>query len=370
MFNKIAYRGYYLWFASESRRFLTFLNIYIKDKILILADLFEERKNTLVKGVLMRRGKPTRIFLHISAMTILTVGVIVSPFIQDIHLFQDNDDILSAQGTGGPQVLASQDIFNTQASEKPRDKIITYKVTRGDTLSTIASKFGVSEDTIKWRNNLRTDSITEGDVLEILPVTGIAHKVERGDTIYAIAKKYNAYPQAIADFPFNDFANPQKFSLVEGQILIVPDGVPPREAPRYVRPTYIAQGPASVTSAGFTWPVRGSINQGFVWYHKGIDIGGDVGTPVFAAQSGAVSEIYNNGWNGGYGIHVIIQGENGYGSLYAHMSGANVSQGQAVEAGRTLIGWIGLTGRTTGAHLHFEIRGGPNGFANPLTLIQ
>jgi murein DD-endopeptidase MepM/ murein hydrolase activator NlpD len=200
-------------------------------------------------------------------------------------------------------------------------------------------------------------------------VTGVAHKVVRGDTVYSIAKKYTANAQGIVDFPFNDFANPQTFSLVEGQILIVPEGVPPKETPRIVRRQFFASGPVEVGATGFTWPARGSINQGYAWYHRGIDIGTDLGTPVVAAHSGRVSEVYTSGWHGGYGIHLLISGDNGYTTLYAHMSGVNVSPGQTVEAGRSIIGWVGLTGRTTGPHLHFEIRGA-SGFLNPLGLMQ
>ncbi len=191
----------------------------------------------------------------------------------------------------------------------------------------------------------------------------------RGDTVYTIAKRYSANAQGIVDFPFNDFANPQTFSLVEGQIVIVPEGVPPAEAPRVVRQQFVAKGPVTITGGGFTWPVRGTINQGYFWYHQGIDIGGAVGTPIVAAHSGRVSEVYTSGWNGGYGTHIFITGDNGYTTLYAHMSGVNVSVGTRVVAGSTTVGWIGMTGRTTGPHLHFEVRSS-GGFANPLGVIQ
>lgn len=364
LFDSSSYR----FLISEFKGFLKFLNIYGRDKVLIFSENFEGAKSALVKSVLIKRGRRNRMFLHLSAMTLLTLGVIVSPFIQDVSLFGENKGLLFAQSEN-ESLITTPDVFDTKLSEKPRDRIIAYSVQNGDTLSSIAKRFGIDEDTIKWQNNLRSDRITVGDQLEILPVTGIAHKVARGDTVYTIAKKYSANSQAIVDFPFNDFANPQTFSLVEGQILIVPEGVPPREAPRIIRRQFFAAGPVEVGAAGFTWPARGSINQGYAWYHKGIDIGGDVGTPIVAAHSGRVSEVYNGGWNGGYGIHVIISGDNGYTTLYAHMSGTNVSPGDTVTAGSTLIGWIGLTGRTTGGHVHFEIRGA-SGFLNPLGLMQ
>lgn len=357
---------FYIW--SEFKQFLSFLNIYLKDKIIFLSTGFEDSKGNLVRNVLIKRGPRNRMFLHVSVMAVLTIGIIASPFISDANLFAPNANLSFAQNSDD-QSITTVDVFNTQASEKPRDKIISYTVQNGDTISTIAKKFGISQETIKWENNLTSDNLTTGQELQILPVSGIAHKVARGDTVYSIAKKYSTNAQGIVDFPFNDFANPQTFSLVEGQMIIVPEGVKPEEAPRYVRPRFIATGPAVVTAGGFTWPIRGSINQSFAWYHQGIDIGSDVGAPIAAASNGTVSQVYTSGWNGGYGIHIFISGANGYTTLYAHMMGVNVSVGDSVTAGKSIIGWVGMTGRTTGPHLHFEVRGGA-GFLNPLGVLQ
>jgi murein DD-endopeptidase MepM/ murein hydrolase activator NlpD len=83
-----------------------------------------------------------------------------------------------------------------------------------------------------------------------------------------------------------------------------------------------------------------------------------------SAQTGTVSQVFVGGWNGGYGTHVLITGTDGNVTLYAHMSGVNVNVGQAVTAGATTVGWVGMTGRTTGPHLHFEVKG-----ANPLSYL-
>jgi LysM repeat protein len=202
-----------------------FLSSYTKDKVFFFSNIFEKNKNTVVKSILIKRGKRNRFFLHVSAMAVLSFGVLISPFITENNPFSENENLLSfAQDiTDQPQSLAPQDVFHTQLSEKPRSEIISYTVQKGDTLSGIAKKFGISEDTIKWRNSLRADTITVGDTLEVLPVTGVAHKVASGDTIYSIAKKYSSNPQSIVDFPFNDFADPQTFSLVIGQNIIGPE---------------------------------------------------------------------------------------------------------------------------------------------------
>ncbi len=359
----------YFHLIEEFKGFLSFLKIYIKDKVIIFSHAFEATKGALVKNVLIKRGKRNRMFLHVSAMGVLTLGIVVSPFITDSNLFGRSSALSFAEGVGGPdESIGNIDVFDTKASDKPRDRVISYTVQKGDTISTIAKKFSISTDTIKWANNLKGDSITVGDSLDILPVSGVSHKVSRGDTVYTIAKKYGANAQAIVDFPFNDFANPQTFSLVEGQILIVPDGAPPTEAPRIIRQQFIATGPVQISGGGFTWPVRGTVNQGYAWYHQAVDLGAPLGTPIVAAHSGRVAQVYTSGWNGGYGIHVLISGDNGYTTLYAHMSGVNVSVGQSVTAGSSVVGWVGLTGRTTGPHLHFEIRGS-GGLLNPLSFL-
>lgn len=303
-------------------------------------------------------------------MVVLGIGVLLAPFLASTY------PVLSSRAASNldfpsqtQSIIVGEDVFKTDISQKPRDKIITYTVERGDTISTIAQKFGISEQTVKWANDLTNDNITVGDDLKILPVTGISYKVVRGDTVYSIAKAFDTDPQKIVDFPFNDFANPETFSLVVGQMLVVPDAIKPSERPSIKRQLFIAQGPVSVSSAGFTWPIRGSISQFASWYHMALDIESPVGTPIVAANSGTVSQVILGAWDGGYGNNVYISDGSGYQTHYAHLSGANVSVGDKVTAGKSVIGWVGLTGRTTGSHVHFEII--KNGsLVNPLSYLQ
>lgn len=358
--------------VSEWKEFSIFFQRYLREKTVISSAYFEDKKNIFVKNILIKRGKGNRLFLHVAVMVVLTVGIIISPFITETQMFGNaSNEITFADSPQDVLSLSQENVFATQSTDSVRDEIISYNVQKGDTVSSIARKFGVSEDTIKWQNNLKSDTISIGDTLEILPVTGVAHKVASGETIHSIAKKYDAAPQAIADFPFNDFANPQTFSLVTGQIVIVPDGVVPeaKAQPQYVRRLALTTGSVAVADTGFAWPVAGTLNQGFAWYHRAVDIGAGLGAPVVSAQSGRVSEVYTSGYNGGYGIHVIISGDNGYSTLYAHMSGVNVSVGDRVGAGSTVVGWVGLTGRTTGPHLHFEVRSSA-GLLNPLGFLR
>jgi murein DD-endopeptidase MepM/ murein hydrolase activator NlpD len=306
-------------------------------------------------------------------MGVLTIGVIAAPFLASTYpvFSQNSSTSAQIQSPTSTSIVVGEDVFGTQISQKPRDKTIGYTVQKGDTVSTIAQKFGISADTIRWENNLSDDNINVGDSLQILPVTGIEYKVQSGDTVYTIAKKFATNAQNIVDFPFNDFANPETFSLVSGQMLIVPDGIQPSAQPFIQPQVYIAQGPSStsLSSSGFTWPVHGLITQFASWYHEALDLAAPYGTPIVAAKSGTVIESNAGGYNYGYGDDVVIDHGGGYKTLYAHMEAVNVSPGQQVVGGSTVIGWIGMTGRTTGPHVHFEVRLN-DVTINPLPFLQ
>lgn len=120
--------------------------------------------------------------------------------------------------------------------------------------------------------------------------------------------------------------------------------------------------PGIVGNGGWAWPTAGGVASGFGqrlhpilgYYrmHTGMDIGGAMGQPIWAAHDGIVSSA---GWNGGYGNTIILGHGANTTSLYAHMSGFAVSAGDYVTAGQ-LIGYVGSTGLSTGPHLHFEVR--------------
>lgn len=271
----------------------------------------------------------------------------------------------------GP-VLAQAQNIPTEYSAKPRSETLEYKVQSGDTVSTIAEKFGISQDTIKWANNItNVNAIRPGDSLKILPVTGVEVTVKSGDTLQSLAKKYQADAQAIVDFPFNGV--PDDFSLKSGQNLIIPDGSPPEiKAPKpKPQPQFLTQGPSSPVFSAFgggqfIWPTRGLITQYFAWYHPGIDIANRA-SPAIAASDGGT--VIVGGWpdSYGYGNRVVIDHGNGYRTLYAHLSNIYVSVGQVVSRGQ-VIGQMGSTGRSTGTHLHFEIHKGVA--LNPLSILK
>lgn len=366
----------YKRFLLELSLFCRFFFLsYLKKRVVRWSIVFEKTKNLLVRLFIAKRGRYNRPFLHLAAMGVLGVGAVTSPFLAETYpIFSSTaNDLQVSSPSSSQSIIVGEDVFETKISQKPRDKVITYIVQKGDTISIIADKFSspnnpISEETIRWANNLSNDNITVGDELRILPVTGIEYKVIKGDSVYSIAKKLDTDPQKIVDFPFNDFANQETFALVEGQLLIVPDGVKPSEKP-IKRQVYIAQGPSVFSASGFTWPAHGIVSQFAVWYHMAIDIAADIGASIVAAQSGTVSGINIGTWDGGYGNSVWVDHGNGFESHYAHLGGINVGVGDNVTAGKTILGYIGMTGRTTGPHVHFEIR--RNGaLVNPLAYLQ
>lgn len=364
--RKVLQRWYKNIFA-----FFDFLYFYLKKKTLFFFTFLENIKNILVKFFMMKRGRYNRPFLHIATLGLLAVGVLIAPFIADTYpIFANSSTVqhLPSPGNQDQSISVDNDIFKTE-SLKIRTAIVTYTVEPGDTISTIAKKFEITINTIKWENDLTSDDLSVGQSIRILPVTGISYKVVSGDTVYTIAKKFDTNAQKIVDWPFNNFANPETFSLVTGQMLLVPDGIKPSEQPFIKQEVYYAQGPVSVAGGGFTWPINGLISQFASWYHMALDIASPVGTPIYAAHNGTVTIVQVGGWNYGFGTNVYIDKGDGIVSHYAHMMAVNVGIGQQVIAGKTIVGWVGMTGNTTGPHLHFEIIKN-NVKVNPLPYLQ
>lgn len=258
---------------------------------------------------------------------------------------------------GGTDYLVSLPIVQN-TSTSTGNKVTDYIVESGDTLSTIAAKFNVSTDTIRYANGIADiDSLAPGDKLIIPPVTGVLHTVAAGETTAGIAKRYGANEALIISQ--NDLYGEE---LTVGMKVMVPDGDIP-EAPKPVVETQVAvaatggggsQGSSqSIAASGqFLFPTVNA--QGYYnGYHNwAIDVPGGIGTPIFAADAGRVVEA-QYGWNGGYGNTILIDHGNGFTTRYAHMVelaviGGYVSKGQ-------VIGYMGSTGRSTGSHLHFEI---------------
>lgn len=236
--------------------------------------------------------------------------------------------------------------------------LITYTIEEGDTLSTIADRFNISLNTVLWVNKLTVRSIIKpGNSLTILPVNGVLHKVKEGETVIGIALTYEAKEDDIIDFNNLD----EDGFIVTGQILIIPGGKKP--APPEYKPPKNGKTTTQYASIKgyFIMPTAGKFTQGLHSYNA-VDIGNACGTPVYAAASGTILIAKSSGWNKGYGKYVQIQHPNGTQTLYSHLNQVNVSQGDEIGKGE-IIGLMGTTGRSSGCHLHFEVRGAPNPFA-------
>ncbi|MFM2357426.1 MAG: hypothetical protein RJA61_163 [Candidatus Parcubacteria bacterium] len=234
------------------------------------------------------------------------------------------------------------------------DQISLYVVRPGDNLSQIASMFNVSVDTIRWSNDIKGNVITEGQTLVILPVSGVRHTVVKGDTLSTIAKKYGGDAKEIAGF--NNIA--EGVALKVGDVVIVPDGESHSE---HTNSQNIASSNTTVVAGYFIRPITGGRKTQGIHGYNGVDLAAPVGTPIVAAASGEVIVSRSGGWNGGYGNYIVIAHPNGTQTLYSHNSENIVFQGESVIKGQ-IIGFIGSTGKSTGPHVHFEIRGAKNPF--------
>lgn len=263
-------------------------------------------------------------------------------------------DVVVVAGSALLPQTGTSDSLDDADKHAGSSQISLYVVREGDTLSGIAEMFDVSVNTIAWANTIKGRYIQPGQELVILPVTGIQHVIQKGDTIASLAKKYNADPSEIAHF--NELAI--EASLAIGTTLTIPDGEIPAPAPSKGSP----RGSSSVAASGYYgWPLDGGvITQGIHGYNA-LDIGAGYATDIYASAGGTVMIARNGGWNGGYGNYAVIQHSNGTQTLYAHASQVLVSSGQEVPKG-ALIAKVGSTGKSTGNHLHFEVRGASNPF--------
>ncbi len=275
-------------FGGEIGDWLGFLSIYTSKKLRISFFHFEKIKDFLVDILIAKRGRYSKHFLNLSLFFLIAGAIVGAPVIADYYPTVSTSINYSSTPSSIYASISTNELSTTtQISDKPRFEILDYEVVSGDVLGSIADKFGVSVDTIKWVNNLKSDNLVPGQVLRIPPVTGIVHKVKPGDTIYSVAKNYKTDAQKIVNFPGNDFADLDTFALSVGQTLIVPDGVAPAAAP-----LYIAQRVPRIIAGGggrFLWPASGEITQYPVSYHNAVDIANNAAPDIAAGDSGVVS---------------------------------------------------------------------------------
>lgn len=346
----------------EVTRFGKFLLWYVRSRGYNWFHRFELAKDALVDLLYQKRGRYVRPFLHLGTIVLIFLFITTGPV-----LFSRDEESATVE-TGVLATTAYGSSIYTQQAEEVREfrggEIIIHIVNEGETLSSIAERYGLEVNTILWENKITQKTpLKPGMELRILPINGVRHQVQRGETIYSIAKKYGldgSQAQVIVDYPFNEFLNDETFELATGQYVMVPDGVMPEgsgvstQAPRTQLFNTPDRGTATATG-NFVWPASGMITQGYRFYHKAIDIANRSAGSIVAADGGVVIAA---GWDAsGYGNRIMIDHGNGYITLYGHLSVLQVSAGQRVNRGDVL-GQMGSTGRSTGTHLHFEVRQG------------
>ena len=250
-------------------------------------------------------------------------------------------------------------IVNVSDHKPTSGQVALYVVRKGDTLSEIAKMFGVTVNTIMWANGTeKATSIQPGETLVILPISGIRHTVQKGETLAGITKKYKGDLSEVLEY--NGLS--KNATLAVGDIVTIPDGEITSTRSTSASATSAYKGGGGPSYSGYyTHPLPGGIKTQGIHGYNGVDIGAPYGTPIVAAASGTVIISRDYGWNGGYGHFIVIRHDNGTQTLYAHNSSNIVEVGQTIVGGQ-VIGYVGSTGRSTGNHLHFEIRGAKNPF--------
>jgi len=351
----------------------------------ILLGQFNSVKDNIVKKMFWGRGSFLKYVIQ-TATVVLAFILGISYVYRVPTITSANDEDLDYISVAENDLIAMNATVNTLVpKDRERRGVEQYIVMNGDTLSSIATKYDISIETVKWANNLTSDLVKPGQELEIPPADGVLIKVAKNETLASISAKYNGNEQSIADFNWLDYP----FTLAEGQELFVPDGRMP-----YVAPPKPTSTPKTYTSGSYAggkvtsvadpnvgrflgWPVAngGKISQYYRGtLHKGIDIAdrnlpnlvaAAGGTVIFAGCAGYCPPLGSTWGGSGYAWSVQIDHGNGYSTWYAHMKNIYVRTGDSVSRGQA-IGQMGSTGRSTGPHVHFELRRGSSTQINPL----
>ncbi len=263
-----------------------------------------------------------------------------------------------------------------------RSDILQYTVKEGESIGTIATRFGIKTSTILWANGLSDNSIINpGNTIKIPPVDGYTYQIAAGDTLQKIVAKYGGDLEAT--MRLNDINDNQTVAV--GTQIVIIGGTPPAP-PTPIKNSYLANSsnnsntgsntyvnrnvPSKVTGGTFNWPVACHSAMTTYWGHagRGRDISCGIGQPIYAATDGVAKISFTGSWGHGYGNAIDINGPNGVMTRYAHMSAFNINNGQRVSRG-DVIGFVGMTGKTSGPHLHFEIH--MNGVAyDPINYLR
>lgn len=266
--------------------------------------------------------------------------------------------------------------MGTNIPTRARVDVTIYTVQAGDSIFGIADQFNIRPETVLWANteilNDNPHRIQVGQELAIMPVDGTYHKWRQGEDLRKVAEYYGVDPQAVVEWPGNHFDlfnnDIDTLTIEPGTMLIIPGGS--RELIDYGPPRIPRSNPAVARTYGpghcgeltegvigdglFIWPTPEHYVGGYDYdpaaNHPAIDIAGNTGHPIFAADDGVV--VYAGWSNLGYGNLIVLDHGNDWQTLYAHLDQVYVGCGESVYQGAT-IGTMGVTGSSSGPHLHF-----------------
>lgn len=352
----------------SSRGFLPFKNFSTKVSYLI--------KKRLVYGLFWSRSNAYKKYAHffVVIFTVITFVTGINASLTEAGTSALNSDI--AINPGNIDLLEQgSDIQSVLVTDSTRDfEVTNYVIEKGDTLTSIANKFGITEGAVKDSNLDVLDYwepfLAEGDTLKIPEINGVIIPVESGDTIDSIMGKIRKGDR-LDIIEINNLLSPD-YGVGTRTEVFVPDGevvAPPKPEP--VIPTVIyanapssygpipAAGQAALNGISFINPLSHPSCAGYGWsrgfssWHNGVDLARGGGCEIRAAAAGTVRF---SGWEPqGGGYAVTIDHGNGVHTVYYHNSVLYVRPGQGVSAGQE-ISRMGCTGLCTGTHLHLGLR--------------
>jgi len=271
-----------------------------------------------------------------------------------------SDDGGARVATAARGLVAGSRSIVTIAAEDVRP-VVQYTVAKNDSLGAIAKSQQVELDDLAFANGITEEgtSLGVGQTLLIPPGRGALYTVKEGDTIATVAQKFKVEPAVIMDYNRLYF-EPEHFA--PAQLIFVPGAdVPAMKRAEFAAIPIPAAGQLPARTGRLSLPVNGVFTQYFWWGHTGVDVAAPYGTGIMASDDGVVVAT---GWVAVGGLRVCVQHSEGLQTCYYHTSAIYVSPGQTVARGQ-VIAAIGMTGVTTGPHVHWELK--INGVAvNPL----